>query len=72
MPDIKVIQSTDGTKNSTPTTVNMQFIANGVHDANQFVNDLMNNKKLEKWVQEITLGQANGNNIYKKYSYVIR
>ena len=32
----------------------------------------MNNKKLEKWVQEVTLGQANGNNNYKKYSYVIR
>lgn len=72
IPDIKVVQSTNGSNNSTPATVNMQFIANGVQDANQFVNDLMNNKKLEKWVQEVTLGQANGNNIYKKYTYAVR
>ena len=36
------------------------------------VNDLMNNKKLEKWIQEVTLGQANGNNSFRKYSYAIR
>ena len=71
-PDIKVIQSNNNNSNNQPPVVNMQFIANGVQDANKFVNDLMNNKKLEKWVQEITLGQANGNNNYKKYSYVIR
>lgn len=71
-PDIKVVQSNNNNSNNQPPVVNMQFIANGVQDANKFVNDLMNNKKLEKWVQEITLGQANGNNNYKKYSYVIR
>ena len=71
-PDIKVVQSNNSNSNNQPPVVNMQFIANGVQDANKFVNDLMNNKKLEKWVQEITLGQANGNNNYKKYSYVIR
>ena len=70
-PDVKVIQSNNNSNNQPPV-VNMQFIANGVQDANRFVNDLMNNKKLEKWVQEVTLGQANGNNNYKKYSYVIR
>ena len=69
-PDVKVIQSNNNSNNQPPV-VNMQFIANGVQDANRFVNDLMNNKKLEKWVQEVTLGQANGNNNYKKYSYVI-
>ena len=71
-PDIKVVQSNTNNSNSQPPIVNMQFIANGVQDANKFVNDLMNNKKLEKWVQEITLGQANGNSNYKKYSYAIR
>ena len=71
-PDIKVVQSNTNNSNSQPPVVNMQFIANGVQDANKFVNDLMNNKKLEKWVQEITLGQANGNSNYKKYSYAIR
>lgn len=70
-PDVRVIQSNNNT-NGQPPIVNMQFIANGVQDANRFVNDLMNNKKLEKWVQEVTLGQANGNSNYKKYSYVIR
>ena len=70
-PDVKVVQSNNNSSNQPPV-VNMQFIANGVQDANRFVNDLMNNKKLEKWVQEVTLGQANGNNNYKKYSYVIR
>lgn len=71
-PDIKVVQSNNNSSNTQPPVVNMQFIANGVQDANKFVNDLMNNKKLEKWIQEVTLGQANGNNNYKKYSYVIR
>ena len=71
-PDIKVVQSNTNNSNSQPPIINMQFIANGVQDANKFVNDLMNNKKLEKWVQEITLGQANGNSNYKKYSYAIR
>ena len=70
MPDVKVVQST-GNNNSSPT-INMQFIANGVQDANKFANELMNNKKLEKWIQEVTLGQANGHNSFKKYSYAIR
>ena len=70
MPDVKVVQST-GSSNSSPT-INMQFIANGVQDANKFANELMNNKKLEKWIQEVTLGQANGNNSFKKYNFVIR
>ena len=70
-PDVRVIQSNNNT-DGQPPIVNMQFIANGVQDANRFVNDLMNNKKLEKWVQEVTLGQANGNNNYKKYSYIVR
>ena len=70
-PDVRVIQNSNNS-NGQPPIVNMQFIANGVQDANKFVNDLMNNKKLEKWVQEITLGQANGNNNYKKYSYIVR
>ena len=70
-PDVKIIQGTGSTNNQSPT-INMQFIANGVQDANKFVNDLMNNKKLEKWVQEVTLGQANGHSSYKKYSYAIR
>lgn len=71
-PDIRIVQPNGSNNNSSPATVNMQFIANGVQDANKFVNDLMNNKKLEKWIQEITLGQANGNSSYKKYSYVLR
>lgn len=71
-PDIKVIQTNNGNNNSSPANINMQFIANGVQDANKFVNDLMNNKKLEKWIQEVTLGQANGNNSFRKYSYAIR
>ena len=70
-PDIRVVQS-GNTGNSTPATINMQFIANGVQDANKFANDLMNNKKLEKWIQEVTLGQANGNNSFRKYSYAMR
>lgn len=70
-PDVKIIQGTGSTNNQSPT-INMQFIANGVQDANKFVNDLMNNKKLEKWIQEVTLGQANGHSSYKKYSYAIR
>ena len=70
-PDVRVIQNSNSSSNQPPI-VNMQFIANGVQDANKFVNDLMNNKKLEKWVQEVTLGQANGNNNYKKYSYIVR
>lgn len=70
-PDVRVIQNNNNSSNQPPI-VNMQFIANGVQDANKFVNDLMNNKKLEKWVQEVTLGQANGNNNYKKYSYIVR
>lgn len=70
-PDVRVIQNSNNS-NGQPPVVNMQFIANGVQDANKFVNDLMNNKKLEKWVQEVTLGQANGNNNYKKYSYIVR
>ena len=70
-PDVRVIQNSNNSSGQPPI-VNMQFIANGVQDANKFVNDLMNNKKLEKWVQEITLGQANGNNNYKKYSYIVR
>ena len=71
-PDIKVVQSNTNNSNNQPPVVNMQFIANGVQDANKFVNDLMNNKKLEKWIQEVTLGQANGNSNFKKYSYAIR
>ena len=71
-PDIKVVQSNNNSSNTQPPVVNMQFIANGVQDANKFVNDLMNNKKLEKWIQEVTLGQANGNSNFKKYSYAIR
>ena len=70
MPDVKVVQST-GNNNSSPT-INMQFIANGVQDANKFANELMNNKKLEKWIQEVTLGQANGHNSFRKYNYAIR
>lgn len=70
MPDVKIVQST-GSNNSSPI-VNMQFIANGVQDANKFANELMNNKKLEKWIQEVTLGQANGNNSFRKYNYAIR
>ena len=70
-PDIKIVQTKES-GNSSPATINMQFIANGVQDANKFANDLMNNKKIEKWIQEITLGQANGNNSYRKYSYAIR
>lgn len=71
-PDVRVVQANNGKGGSTPATINMQFIANGVQDANKFVNDLMNNKKLEKWIQEVTLGQANGNNSFRKYSYAIR
>ena len=71
IPDIKIVQSKEN-GSSSPATINMQFIANGVQDANKFANDLMNNKKIEKWIQEITLGQANGNNSYRKYSYTIR
>ena len=71
-PDIKVVQSNNSNSNNQPPVVNMQFIANGVQDANKFVNDLMSNKKLEKWIQEVTLGQANGNSNFKKYSYAIR
>lgn len=70
-PDIKIVQTKES-GNSSPATINMQFIANGVQDANKFANDLMNNKKIEKWIQEITLGQANGNNSYRKYNYAIR
>lgn len=70
-PDIKIVQGTGSTNNQSPT-INMQFIANGVQDANKFANELMNNKKLEKWIQEVTLGQANGHSSYKKYSYAIR
>ena len=62
----------DNASNSQPNVINMQFIANGVQDPNKFANELMNNKKIEKWIQEITLGQANGNNSYRKYSYAIR
>lgn len=70
-PDIRVVQ-TNNKEGTTPATINMQFIANGVQDANKFVNELMNNKKLENWIQEITLGRANGNGSFKKYSYVMR
>lgn len=69
-PDVKIAQTNSGSSSSP--TINMQFIANGVQDPNKFVNELMNNKKLEKWIQEVTLGQANGHNSYKKYSYAIR
>ena len=71
-PDVRVVQANNGKGSSTPATINMQFIANGVQDANKFANDLMNNKKLENWIQEITLGRANGNSSFKKYSYAIR
>ena len=70
-PDVRIIQGNGSTNNQSPT-INMQFIANGVQDPNKFVNELMNNKKLEKWIQEVTLGQANGHNSFRKYSYVIR
>ena len=70
-PDVRIIQGNGSTNNQSPT-INMQFIANGVQDPNKFVNELMNNKKLEKWIQEVTLGQANGHSSYKKYSYAIR
>lgn len=71
-PDVRIVQANNGKGSSTPATINMQFIANGVQDANKFANDLMNNKKLENWIQEITLGRANGNSSFKKYSYAIR
>lgn len=71
-PDVRIIQSSDNMKNSSPANVNMQIVVNGVQDANKFANDLMNNKKLEKWIQEVTLGQANGNNSYRKYNYTVR
>ena len=70
--DIKILQTNTPNSSSTPPVFNMQFIANGVQDANKFVNDLMNNRKLEKWIQEVTLGQANGNNSFRKYSYAVR
>lgn len=70
-PDIRIVQG-NGSTNSQSPTINMQFIANGVQDANKFANELMNNKKLEKWIQEVTLGQANGHNSFRKYSYAIR
>ena len=70
-PDVRIIQGNGSTNNQSPT-INMQFIANGVQDPNKFVNELMNNKKLEKWIQEVTLGQANGHNSFRKYSYAIR
>ena len=71
-PDVKIIQGNTGNQNNSPANVNIQFIANGVQDATKFANDLMNNKKIEKWIQEITLGQVNGNNSYRKYSYALR
>ena len=70
-PDVRIVQGNGSTNNQSPT-INMQFIANGVQDANKFANELMNNKKLEKWIQEVTLGQANGHNSFRKYSYAIR
>ena len=70
-PDVRIIQGNGSTNNQSPT-INMQFIANGIQDANKFANELMNNKKLEKWIQEVTLGQANGHNSFRKYSYAIR
>jgi len=70
-PDVRIVQGNGSTNNQSPT-INMQFIANGVQDPNKFVNELMNNKKLEKWIQEVTLGQANGHNSFRKYSYAIR
>lgn len=70
-PDVRIIQGNGSTNNQSPT-INMQFVANGVQDPNKFVNELMNNKKLEKWIQEVTLGQANGHNSFRKYSYAIR
>ena len=69
--NIEIVQGNGSTTNQSPT-INMQFIANGVQDANRFANELMNNKKLEKWIQEVTLGQANGHNSFRKYSYAIR
>lgn len=58
------------TSNMTPINneIQMNFNLPNVTNSEQFLYELRNNPKVEKMIQEITIGQINGHGRLKKYS----
>lgn len=58
------------TSNMTPINneIQMNFNLPNVTNSEQFLHELRNNPKVEKVIQEITIGQINGHGRLKKYS----
>ena len=58
------------TSNMTPINneIQMNFNLPNVTNSEQFLHELRNNPKVEKMIQEITIGQINGHGRLKKYS----
>lgn len=53
---------------SVNNDINITFNLPNVQNSEQFIRELQTNPKLEKLIQEMTLGQLNGNNSLKKRS----
>lgn len=55
--------------NTITNDIEMNIVLEGIHNSDEFITELKTNKKFEKFVQQITIGNAMGRNTLSKNRY---
>lgn len=70
LPKMPVMQNRQTEATPLIHDVNMTFELPNVKNTDDFINDMIRSTRFEKFIQEITLGQALGKNPLNKYRYI--